>query len=83
MKLLAQVQLFKRAAFPEYVCRASDTADSVTSSLLSFTLTAYTATVTLDETSTRVCLGRIIHLYIFLYSDSVTFLSSVFVLQKK
>lgn len=31
----------------------------------------------------RVCLGSIIHLYTFLYSDSVTFLSFIFVLQKK
>lgn len=36
-----------------------------------------------EEKGIHVCLGSIIHMYIFLYSDSVTFLSFVFVLQKK
>lgn len=79
MKLLAQVQLFKRAALPECVCRAIDTADSVTAV---HTRYWHCHGDNVEEASIRVCLGSIIHVYIFLYSDSVTFLSSVFVLQK-
>lgn len=50
---------------------------------MSFTLTTSAVVKMWREKSIRVCLGSIIHLYIFLYSDSVTFLSFVFVLQKK
>ena len=67
MKLLAQVQLFKRAAFLEYVCRAFDTADSVTSSLLSFTLTAYTAMVTIGRDKYPCVSGKhytLVHFFI-------------------
>ena len=80
MKLSAQVQLFKRAALLECVCRAIDTADSAAAVVHTHYWHCHGDNV--EEASIRVCLGSIIHVYMFLYSDSVTFLSSDFVLQK-
>lgn len=66
-----------------YVETLTLTADSVTSFLLSFTLTTYTAMVTMWKKQVSVYVWEALYTCtFFLYSDSVTFLSSAFVLQK-
>lgn len=59
------------------------TADSVTSFMLSFTLTTYTAIVTMWRKQATMCVWETLYTCTLFYTDSVAFLSSVFVSQKK